>query len=249
MKNISRCLLLAATAMAAGCGDKVTIAAPSTSGPSTTTSVHAVTVTPSFATLNSGDKITFAVSVDADPGVTDRTVTWSSSNSAIASADQNGVITGGTTAGVATITATSKADPRIRGAALVTVVAAGAGGPATVTISSINGTYSAGGPATTNSCNFNGSVDVTLNVDVAGSGAGTATVTHKSAGNAVINETVSCTASGQTVSCTGSGTYTGNGTTYSVTDVFTESNNALSDLETFSGPAPCKTTYAITGTK
>jgi uncharacterized protein YjdB len=248
MKSTSLRLSLAATVMAAGCGDKVTITAP---GGATATAniVHQVTVSPSSATLSPGDKITLAVSVNADAGVADRTVAWSSSNIAIAKVDQNGVITAGTTVGTATIIATSKADPTITGATLVTVIPASSGVPATVSVVSINGTYAGSGAATTNSCNFNGSVDITLNVDVAGSGSGTASVTHRSAGNATINETLSCTASGQTVSCSGSGTYTGSGTTYSVSDVFTESNNALSDVETFSGPGSCRTTYTITGTK
>src|SRR5262249_10397646 len=162
-------LLLAASVLATGCGDKVTITAPNSSATGTTgttNTVHQVTVSPSSATLSPGDKITLAVSVDADAGVADRTVTWSSSNTAIANVDQNGVITAGTTAGTTTIIATSKADQTVKGATLVTVVPASNGAPATVSVVSINGTYTASGPATTNSCNFNGAVDITLNVDV-----------------------------------------------------------------------------------
>jgi hypothetical protein len=124
------------------CGDKVTIPeAPSTAASAPTTVVRSVTISPSTATLNPGDKITLASSVNADAGVTDRTVTWTSSNTAIATVDLNGVVTGGTTAGNVTITASSKADPTVKGAALITVVPAGSGAPpATITISSINTT-------------------------------------------------------------------------------------------------------------
>lgn len=123
------------------CGDKVEIPAAVQTAPSTpTTIVHQVVISPGSATLNTGDKITLASSVVADAGVTDRTVTWSSSNTAIASVDANGVVTAGATAGNVTITATSKADSSVKGAALITVLGAGSGSPATVTISSINTT-------------------------------------------------------------------------------------------------------------
>src|SRR5215471_9557973 len=59
----------------AACGDKVNVTAPSTPVPSTV--VHSVTVTPASASLAIGDKFQFGASVDADQGVTDRTVTWS----------------------------------------------------------------------------------------------------------------------------------------------------------------------------
>jgi Bacterial Ig-like domain (group 2) len=120
------------------CGDKVEIPpAPSTTTVPKAPSVHAVTVTPASATLNTGDKITLASSVDADSGISDRTVTWTSSNTAIAAVDANGVVTGGTTAGTVTIVATSKADGTVKGAAVITVLPPGSGSPATVTVSSI----------------------------------------------------------------------------------------------------------------
>jgi len=146
------------------CGDKVTVTNPPTTT-ATVPVVRSVTVSPASATLNQGDKITLAASVNADAGITDRTVTWTSSNTAIASVDANGVVTAGTTAGTATVTAAAKADLTVKGAALITVNGgAPIGAPATVTISSINQTTAAGSvPA--NLSNVAGQIDVTLNVD------------------------------------------------------------------------------------
>jgi uncharacterized protein YjdB len=89
------------------------------------TSVHSVTVSPGSATLNPGDRLALVAFVTADAGVTDRAVTWSSSNPAIASVDANGIVTAGGAAGNVTIIAKSKADPTIGGAALVTVMSGG----------------------------------------------------------------------------------------------------------------------------
>jgi len=161
---------LLAIAGLTACGDKVELGGPTTTAPSNV--VRSVTVTPSSATLNSGDKITLAASVNADAGVTDRTVTWSTSNAAIANVDANGVVTAGTTPGTATITAASKADATVKGAALITVNSTSTGAPATVTISTINQTVCVVGggcnsvPA--NLGNITGQIDVTLNVDAGG---------------------------------------------------------------------------------
>src|SRR5437764_587308 len=56
------------------CGDKVTIPAPVTTPVGNV--VHQVTVSPSAASINVGGTFTFAASVDADAGVSNRTVTW-----------------------------------------------------------------------------------------------------------------------------------------------------------------------------
>lgn len=156
------------------CGDKVTVPGITTTTPPNV--VHSVTVTPDRATLNqavagiAADKITLAVSVDADAGVTDRTVTWTSANSAIASVDQAGVVTAGTTAGTTTITAASKIAPDVKGASLITVVASGGTGTLpTISVSTINQTVCVVGGACTsvpaNLGSVTGQIDVTLNVD------------------------------------------------------------------------------------
>jgi hypothetical protein len=160
---------LLAIAGLTACGDKIEVPGTTTTPPSNV--VRSVTVSPASASLNQGDKITLAASVNADAGVTDRTVTWSSSNTAIANVDANGLVTAGTTAGTATITAAAKADPTVKGAALITVASTTPtqGAPATVSISSINTTRcDAFGGCTSvpaNLGNVTGQIDVTLNVD------------------------------------------------------------------------------------
>ncbi len=142
------------------CGDKIT----ETGGGNV---VHSVTVSPPSANMNVGDKVTFAASVDAEAGVTNRTVTWSSSNTAVATVDAATGAATAVAAGTASIIAKSVADPTVQGAAVVTVAA---GVPATVTLGQINttvcstitGTCSSV-PATLN--NIANQLDVTLNVD------------------------------------------------------------------------------------
>jgi hypothetical protein len=174
MQRVVRSSLIGLLAIAGltACGDKVEIGGPTTTAPSTV--VRSVTVSPPSATLNSGDKITLAASVNADAGVTDRTVTWASTNTAIANVDANGVVTAGTTAGTTSIVASSKADPSVKGAATITVNSGpGNGAPATVTISSMNQTNCAIGLAGGVTCsstpanlaNIVGQIDVTLNVE------------------------------------------------------------------------------------
>jgi Bacterial Ig-like domain (group 2) len=81
--------------------------------------VHSVTVSPSFVTLNPGGTQGFVANVDADPGVA-RTVTWTSSDAAVATVTAAGVATA-VAPGAATITATSTANTSVAGAASVTV--------------------------------------------------------------------------------------------------------------------------------
>lgn len=154
-------LLAVASVGLTACGDKVTV--PGTTTTPAGTVVHQVTVSPSSASLNVGDKITLGVSVNADAGVTDRTVVWSSSNSAIATVSAAGLVTA-VAPGTATIVAASNVDRTVTGAAVVTV-AGGNGNVPTVTISSINFTNGAGQSVPVNLNAVNGQIDVTLNVD------------------------------------------------------------------------------------
>jgi hypothetical protein len=84
-------------------------------------SVHSVTVSPpGVVPMNIGTKVTFSASVQGGPGLTDFRVTWSSSNTRIATVDQTGIVTADSV-GTTTITATSKADASISGAAVVSI--------------------------------------------------------------------------------------------------------------------------------
>jgi len=145
------------------CGDKVTVPPPTSNAAGTV--VHSVTVSPPSLNLKAGDKVTLAASVDADAGVTNRTVTWTSSNTAVATVDGTGLVTA-VAGGTATIVAKSAADPTVSGAAVVQVAA---NVPATVTIGQINQTVCVVGggctsvPATLS--NVANQLDVTLNVD------------------------------------------------------------------------------------
>jgi hypothetical protein len=112
-----------------------------------------------------GDKITLGVSVDADQGVTDRTVTWTSSNATVASVGTDGTVTA-LSPGTASITAASKANPSVTGSSVITVAQVQV---ATVTIGQINQTVCVPNgactsvPAVLN--NVANQLDVTLNVD------------------------------------------------------------------------------------
>jgi len=150
------------------CGDKVTVPPAQTTLPAVDSVVHQVTVSPPAVTMNVGDKVTLAASVDAGAGVTVRTVTWSSSNTAVATVDANGTVTA-VAAGNATVIAKSNANNAVQGAAAITVNGGpGQGALATVTISTINSTNCSTGVCSSVPANLaavTGQLDVTLNVD------------------------------------------------------------------------------------
>ncbi len=117
--------LVLAALICTSCGDKNAVPpagvapTPVTAG----TSVLSVTVTPSSILLTQGERATLAATVTAEAGVTDRSVTWSSSNTSIASVDANGIVTA-VGQGTTTILATSRANAAVAGAAAVVVIAA-----------------------------------------------------------------------------------------------------------------------------
>jgi len=160
------------------CGDKVNVVAPQS--PTVSSVVHSVTVSPNtIANLQVGSSVTLAASVDADAGVTTRTVTWSSSDATVASVDAGGKVTG-VKSGTVTITAAATADPNVKGAAVVTVTPNAGTAIPTVTISQLNVLNPATGteiPAQLN--NVFGQLDVVLNVDANGGVLKTITATLK----------------------------------------------------------------------
>jgi hypothetical protein len=124
----------------------------------TAPAVRSVTVSPQNAILTPGQTQAFVANVDADAGVA-RTVTWSSSNNAVATVTTAGVVTA-VAAGAATITATSTAATSVSGAAAITVRQ-----PIAATISIQNFTVTGTPGNTVNVNNVAGSIDVNLNVD------------------------------------------------------------------------------------
>lgn len=193
MQRVVRSTLVGLLAVAGltACGDKVTTTQVTfTTTPPAQGTVHSVTVSPPAVTLTVGQSAQLAASVDADASVTDRTVSWSSSNTAVATVDASGKVTG-VSAGTATIIASAKAASAVQGAAAVTVQAAGGGAVPTVTISSLNTTLCpAGGSCSSvpaNLQNFGtaagngqtGQLDVILNVDAQGAVLKSVTSTMK----------------------------------------------------------------------
>ena len=82
--------------------------------------VKTVTVTPANLTLGKNKSYTLTATVDAQPG-TDTGVTWTSSDTTIATVDATGKVTATDKVGTVTITATSKADPAKKGTCTVKV--------------------------------------------------------------------------------------------------------------------------------
>jgi predicted small lipoprotein YifL len=151
----------------AACGDKVTVIQPDTTKPPG--QVTAVTVTPSTVSLSPQQTASLVATVTADPSITDRTVTWSSSNTAVVTVSSAGPSTQVTitavAAGTAAIVARSNASNVVSGAAAVTVTALP---PVSVSIGSINQGANITGlivgvPA--DLTNAQGQLDITLNVE------------------------------------------------------------------------------------
>jgi uncharacterized protein YjdB len=114
MKHLSRGLL--ANALAAmiltGCGDDIVV-------PEVPIGINRITVTPATADLQTGQTVTLVASVDASAGV-DRSVTWRSADTTIASITATGAVTGLRTGTVA-IQAIAVADPTKTGTATIRV--------------------------------------------------------------------------------------------------------------------------------
>ncbi len=110
--------------------------------------IASISLTPSTASITAGASITLAASpLDAKGNpLTGRTLTWSSSNSSVATVSQSGVVSG-VTAGSATITvsgASAGQSPPVSQSATLTVTVANTQGPQRIAISPINGTLHVG---------------------------------------------------------------------------------------------------------
>src|SRR5207249_3673999 len=157
--------------------------------------VSSVTVSPASATVQVGLTVQLTATPKDASGksLSGRAVTWSSSNTAVASVDGNGLVTGGTS-GSATITATSEGQSgtssiTVSGVAVssVTVTPASANLPVgqtvqlTATPKDANGNPLTGRMVTWSSSN-NSVASVTSSGLVSGGAAGSATITATSEG-------------------------------------------------------------------
>jgi hypothetical protein len=138
-------------ATVAACGDDVTVIAPPGGG------INSVTVAPDQASIPVQGTVQMIAAVNADSGVA-TTVTWASSNPAVASISATGLVTG-VTAGTVGITACSTVNTSACGAATVTVAAPV---PATISIQSVT-TGNTNVPVNIN--NVFGQIDVSLNFE------------------------------------------------------------------------------------
>ena len=118
MQKLSRSLIaLGGLAALAACGDDVSITPPTP----TPVAVVGVTVSPASLSLKVGESATLGVSVEATGGA-GTSVTWASSNNAVATVSATGAVTA-VAAGNTTVRATSTVDNTKSGAAQVTVTA------------------------------------------------------------------------------------------------------------------------------
>lgn len=156
MHKVSRSLLFASIVALGGlaaCGDDVTVAGPGEGGEGTGT----VVVSPNPATIAVGGKVNMVA--DLGGKAMGQAVSWSSSNTAVATVSDNGEVTGvagGTTA------ITAKTSGGYSGSATVTVGAPSTSQNASVSIASVT-QGGLGSPVLLN--NVQGQIDVTLNVD------------------------------------------------------------------------------------
>jgi predicted small lipoprotein YifL len=163
------------------CGDKITVP-PATTAPLDNT-VRQVVVSPASVNLNVGQSVTLAASVDAGAGVTNRTVTWSSSDATVASVSTAGAVNA-LKAGVATITAASAADPNVKGAAIVTVGSQG-GVPQVL----VTGLTQGGTNQPINIAAAAGQIDVVLDVQTNGGTLRSVGATMNCPGNTSMTQT------------------------------------------------------------
>jgi hypothetical protein len=124
-----------------------------------------ISVTPAAITIDAGESTEMVAQVTGGATGGDKSVTWTSSNTAVATVSANGnvVTVGGVAEGTSTIRATAVADANVSAAAVVTVEAPGGSVPPSVTIKSIT-TGATNVPVNIN--NVAGQVEITLNLEL-----------------------------------------------------------------------------------
>ncbi len=129
MRVLRSSLFVAATAIiAAACGDKVNIVQPTN-----TLKIESVIVAPNPATITAGTSVQLTAAVSADAGIT-TTVVWSTSNSAVATVSQSGLVAGvasGSTGICATASTTTTGVASVENCATVNV------SPASTTVNAV----------------------------------------------------------------------------------------------------------------
>jgi len=125
MRSVALLVVATASVSIALCScDKPSVVVPKSCCPSVDNTVHQVVVAPETATVKIGDRVQLAASVDAGPGVTVRSVVWSTSDTTVATVSQAGLVTPAGATGVVTVTAKATADPNMSGKSTITVKAA-----------------------------------------------------------------------------------------------------------------------------
>lgn len=158
MHKVSRSLLFASFVAMGGlaaCGDDISVVQP----------LPTVQVSPNPVTVEVGETQAVTYTLSAGSGTA---VSWSTANTAIATVDQNGVITGVSEGSTTVTAAVTVQGGTVNGSATVNV---GAGGQASVTIQNVNWTLCglagcSSVPAQLDS--IAGQIDVTLNVEPEG---------------------------------------------------------------------------------
>lgn len=193
---------------------KLEVTYSSGGGGQTTPTVNSVTVAPATITLDPNATQQLTATVDATPATADKTVTWESSNTSVATVSTTGLVTA-VAQGTATITAKSNLDNTKSGSCAVTVNAPATPIPVTSialnktsAIVSISGTETLTVSYTPSDANTGlgitwSSNDPTVatvnNGVVTGVKAGTATITATSEGG----KTATCAVTVQAVAVTG----------------------------------------------
>lgn len=123
----------------------------------------ALNLVPDTATINVGPNQVTLVPIVT--GTTNQAVTFSSSNTSVATVTAAGVVSG-VAAGRAVITAVSTADPRARDASVINVIVPPPPPPAVAPTINIASITQGGTQFPVNTSNVNGQVDVTVNADI-----------------------------------------------------------------------------------
>ncbi|MGH7500939.1 MAG: Ig-like domain-containing protein [Longimicrobiales bacterium] len=146
-------LALSLAVLSAACEDKTDVVIPPDIDP------ILVNVVPDAISIQVGESQQLVASVTGGEATTDRSVTWASSNTNVATVDASGNVTG-VANGTSTVSATSVADVNAKDAASVTVEPGSA--PPSLSIKSIT-TFATNIPVALN--NVFGQIDITMNLE------------------------------------------------------------------------------------